>query len=825
MFSPDLLDRFTTHLKEALQKALGFTVTNGRAMVEPGDLVVGLLHEKGSIGAELLQKAGLRTPAAESAFRGTPDAAGPVVTPDLTSAVKRIIEKCVLIAHLNEHKYIGTEHLLAAILASDDPTLAAFLDIHLPDRTVLREQVENVLRSTSRFPDLAAVGEMDEPEEGIGLQQTAPRPQPGRQNATRGSALEAFSRDLTSPEAAERLDPVIGREPELGRVIEILCRRTKNNPVLLGDPGVGKTAIVEGLATRLAAGDVPDALYGKKLLSLDLALTVAGTMYRGEFEARLKQIVDEAKRDPNVILFIDEIHCIVGAGSTTGSLDAANILKPALSRGEIRCIGATTWAEYKKHIEPDAALERRFQPVTVEEPTPDAAFEMLKGLEERYASHHRVRYAPDALRVAVDLADRYLTDRLFPDKVIDLIDEAAASVIARRQSRESMERLSALDVAISAAHEAKETAVRDGRLEDGVAATDDIARLEAERGALDTALRKEQERAWPSVTAEDVARVVARISGVPLSTILASERTRLASLETHLRERVVGQDAAVRDLADIVRRSRLGLGDPRRPKASILLAGPSGTGKTELAHALALELFGREDALVKLDMSEFSEGHTVSKLVGSPAGYVGYRESTRLTDAIRKRPHCVVLFDEFEKAHPDVQNILLQVLEDGRLTDGTGRPVSLRQSYVLLTSNVGSDQLGRKSLGFGEDTDPFGHLVRQELATRFRPELLNRLDRILVFNPLEREHLKEILRREIDGILRRLRDTQRVACTAGDDVLEWLLSRPLPPEEGARAIRRLVERESTAAITRLLTDRPTKRTSSLRASAKKLHVT
>jgi ATP-dependent Clp protease ATP-binding subunit ClpC len=822
MFSPDLLNRFTTHLKEALQKALSFTIMNGRELVEPGDLVVGLLHEKGSIGAEILMKAGITVEAAEAAFRGSPAAPSQLATPDLSHAVKRVIEKCVLTAHLNEHKYVGTEHLLSALLAADDVTLKAFFDAHVPDIAVLREQVANVLRSTSRFPDIAGPGEMEELEEDASIPPVGPRPQPQRQ--PRMSALETFARDLTKPETAERLDPVIGRERELERVIEILCRRTKNNPVLLGDPGVGKTAIVEGLAKRLASGDVPDSLYGKRVLSLDLALTVAGTMYRGEFEARLKQIVDEARRDPDVILFIDEIHCIVGAGSTTGSLDAANILKPALSRGEIRCVGATTWTEYKKHIEPDAALERRFQAVAVEQPTAEAAYEMLKGIEQRYATHHRIRYAPEALRAAVDLAERYLTDRLFPDKVIDLIDEAAASVIARRQSRESMERLSALDVAIGAAEETKETAVREGRLQDANAVAADVERLKKERAGIEGSIRREQDKSWPIVTAEDVARVVARMSNVPLSTILATERVRLSSLEDNLRKHVVGQDAAIRDLADIVRRSRLGLGDPLRPKAAMLLAGPSGTGKTELARALAIELFGREDALVKLDMSEFSEGHAVSKLVGSPAGYVGYRDTNKLTDAIRKRPHCVVLFDEFEKAHGDVQNVLLQILEDGQLSDGTGRPVSLRQAYVILTTNVGSDQLGKKSLGFGDDAGSFEQLVRRELSDKFRTELLNRLDRVLVFNPLARRDLKEILRRELKEILARLQKTQRVACTAGDDVLEWLLTQPLPPEEGARAIRRLVEREITAAISRLLTEKPTKRKITFKAGHKRLQV-
>jgi ATP-dependent Clp protease ATP-binding subunit ClpC len=822
MIAPDLLDRFTTHLKEALQKALTFAVTQGRERIEPGDLIVGLLHEKGSIGSEILLKAGCGLEAAESHFRGSPSSPVPVATPDLSPAVKRIVEKCVLTAHLYEHKYIGTEHLLSALLATEDPTLLAYFESQGISVSMLREQTLSVLKSTSRFPDLSSQ-EIPEPDEDVASSTPSAMRGP-TQRQVRASALETFARELTKPEHADTLDPVIGRERELERVIEILCRRTKNNPILLGDPGVGKTAIVEGLAKRLASGDVPDCLFGKRILSLDLALTVAGTMYRGEFEARLKQIVEEAKHDPNAILFIDEIHTIVGAGSTTGSLDAANILKPALARGEIHCIGATTWAEYKKHIEPDAALERRFQTVSVEEPTAEATLAMLQGLQSRYASHHGIEYAPETLRVAVDLAERYLTDRLFPDKAIDLLDESAASVVAKRTSRDALERLAALDVAIQAANETKEAAVEEGRLQDANSADQDAERLRSERETLAAKLHTDREKYTPLVTGRDVAAIVARMANVPLTTILSTERERLAHLEMALQRTVLGQDAALKEISDVIRRARLGLTDERRPKAAVMLVGPSGTGKTESARALARELFGREDALIKIDMSEFSEGHTVSKLVGSPAGYVGYRENTKLTDAIRKRPHAVVLFDEFEKAHPDVQNLLLQILEDGHISDGSGRTIPFRHAYIILTSNVGSDQLGKKALGFGDTDMHFDQVVRQELAAQFRPELLNRLDRIVVFNPLSRDHLKEILQRHVTDILARVERTQHVACHAGDDVLEWLMNQPLPPEEGARAIRRLVEREVTSAIGRLLTEKPAKRKITFKAG-KNLHAT
>ncbi len=819
MLLPDLLDRFTTHLKEALQKSLAFCVANGREVVEPGDLIVGLLLEKGAIAGDILAKSGAKLEKAKLAFSGVPLSKSPVATPDLSPAVKRILEKCVLTAHLMEHKYVGTEHLLSAVVEGNFPDVNAFFEASGMDLQALREQVSQVLKSTSRFPEIL-------PDEGNEMPEI-PSAEPQRtqpQRAPRLSALDAFTRELTRPEIADALDPVIGRERELERMIEILCRRNKNNPVLLGDPGVGKTAIVEGLAKKLAAGDVPDVLRGKKLLSLDLALTVAGTMYRGEFEARLKQIMDEVRNDPNVILFIDEIHNIVGAGSTTGSLDAANMLKPALARGEIRCVGATTWAEYKKHIEPDAALERRFQPVGIEEPTPEDALRILKGIEKFYAKFHQVSYDTETLPAAVRLAERYLTDRLFPDKAIDLIDEAAASVNARRRSNERMERLSALEVAIQAAEENKEQAISQGNLPIAEKAAQDVERLSGELKKLKDSYDADRARECPAVTAEDVARVVARITGASLETVMTTERERLSHLETNLKRSIVGQDQALKSVADIVMRSRLGLGDPVRPKAALMFVGPSGTGKTETARLLAKELFGREDALIKIDMSEFAEGHSVSKLVGAPAGYVGYRDANKLSDAIKKRPHSVVLFDEFEKAHADVQNMLLQILEDGRITDGTGRPVTFRHAYVVLTSNVGSDRLGRKTLGFGQTDAGQETVTKDELGQRFRPELLNRLDRIVVFKPLETDHLREILRRDLDSVLQRVETAQRVACSAGDDVLDWLLKQPLPAEEGARAIRHLLEREVTSAISRILADKPQKRKISLKATAGGLRI-
>ncbi len=820
-----IVEKFTTHLKSVLVRAYTLAHELGQPAITPDHLLWSLLTEKGCLGAELLQKAKVsqervRETIAGSARRpagGTTAAAVEAVIPSLADTTKRAIEKAVLTANLHEHKYVGTEHLLSGLLQIGDEALLALLGTERVDVDGLKRQVTAVLTSTSKFPEIAnaAVVAAD------GLAETEAREEEredeataeplGAKRAKRGGskspALDFFTVDLTGPEAQKRIDPLVGRAAEIERVIQVLSRRTKNNPVLIGDPGVGKTAIVEGLAKRITEAAVPEPLLGKRVLALDLALIVAGTVYRGEFEGRVKQVIDEVKARPDVILFIDEVHTISGTGSASGSMDAANILKPALARGEIRCIGATTSSEYKKFIEADPALERRFQPVDVREPTADETRAILAGVRRQYEAFHNVTVTDEAVEAAVALGSRYLQDRAFPDKAIDLMDEAAAAarLVAGRPERPA--RLDALEKELAGVRQKKQEAVRAERFVEAL----ELKEREAALVSGIAGIRKSGEAAVPvaSIGRREIAAVVARMTGIPLPTVLAEGTAELADLEERLGRRIVGQEAVIRAVSDHLRRARAGLTDPKRPLASFLFLGPSGVGKTSLAAALAEEVFHDPKALIRLDMSEFAEPFTASKLLGAPAGYVGYRDATKLTDVVKRRPYSVVLFDEVEKAHPDVLNLLLQVLEDGQCTDATGRPVHFRHAIVVLTSNVGLERLRRGGLGFSDGALAPSELAadaRKEAESHFRPELLNRLDALLVFRSLAKTDLEAVIRRgftELDLRLAPRKIRLRVTPAAVARLAELSDTDGL----GARAVRRLLQERVEAPLAeRILAD-------------------
>ncbi|MBI4133216.1 ATP-dependent Clp protease ATP-binding subunit, partial [Candidatus Uhrbacteria bacterium] len=631
----DIIDKFTTHLKSVLTRALCLVLETKETAIEPLHLFWALATQKGSIGAEILHKAKVAEAAVEALFKNStaklplaiPEKEQSVgeLAPKLGALAKRAIEKAVLTANIYEHKYVGTEHLLSGLLQIDDAAVKKFFEEHMIELKTLKQQVTLVLKSTSKFPDLAAsLGVPGEHE----LSDPAREPMRERRRKKVGSktpALDFFSVDLTNPDVQANVDPVIGREAEIERTMQILCRRTKNNPILLGDPGVGKTALVEGLAKKIGASEVPEALRGKRILALDLSLIVAGTMYRGEFEGRLKQIIDEVRAHPDIVLFIDEVHTIIGAGSASGSLDAANILKPALSRGEIRCIGATTLAEYKKHIESDPALERRFQSVMVNEPTPAATRTILEGIKKNYEAYHGVLITKEAIAAAVDFADRYLQEKFFPDKAIDLIDEAASALRIREKPSGTQRKIHECEEELARIREEKRQAVVDERFIEAISLKEQERALEEDLRKLERKVTKRKRALHGRVTARHIAEIVSRMTGVPVLDLLETERKMLLELEGTLSKRILGQEAVVKTVADCVRRAKAGIAQPNRPLASFLFVGPSGVGKTELAKTLAEEVFQDKDALIRLDMSEFSEGFTISKLIGAPAGYVGYK--------------------------------------------------------------------------------------------------------------------------------------------------------------------------------------------------------
>ena len=784
-------NQFTPRAEEALRLAQEAAEEMGHGYVGCEHILLGLMREEDGIAHRVMQEYGMTedmicTVLERSVGRGL---SGAAPSQGLTPRAKSAVELAVSEAARMGAGYIGTEHLLMGLLREGNNMAIRVLDTVGIDP---KKMYSSVVQKINEGPR-AAAGSV---------------PSPHRDDGKKGKTLSEFTRDLTEAARQGKLDPVIGREKEIQRVIQILSRRTKNNPVLIGEPGVGKTAIAEGLAQRIAAADVPEELLDKKVLSLDLSGMVAGTKYRGEFEERIKKTIDEVKKDGNVILFIDELHTIVGAGSAEGAVDAANILKPALSRGEIRVVGATTLNEYRKYIEKDAALERRFQPVTVGEPTPETAIEILKGLREKYEAHHKLTITDEAIEAAVRLSVRYINDRFLPDKAIDLMDEAASRV--RMDAESASPELKSLEEKLAALRKEKTEVIAAQDYEKAAQLRDIeqnyVQQVEIEREHW----RKNLAVSRGTVGEEDIAKVVAGWTGIPVTRLTEDESQRMLKLEETLHQRVVGQDEAVTAVAKAIRRSRVGLKDPKRPIGSFLFLGPTGVGKTELCKTLAQVMFGSENDMIRIDMSEYMEKHTVSRLVGSPPGYVGHEEGGQLTEKVRRKPYSVVLFDEIEKAHEDVWNILLQILEDGIVTDSQGRRVDFKNTIIVMTSNVGARNItsADKPLGFdGRETeadekarfDRIKQAVLEELRRTFKPEFLNRIDETIVFRQLTEEDIRHIAQRMLEVTGGRMAQ-QGITLLADDEAVTALAKDGFDPQYGARPLRRAIQNEVEDAV-------------------------
>ncbi|MBA3678723.1 ATP-dependent Clp protease ATP-binding subunit [Candidatus Saccharibacteria bacterium] len=786
---PDVFERFTQNAKKALQYSGQLAIQMGANYVGTEHLLLAILKANTSLGARLLSESGvtlekinpslLSSTGSSSTSKNT---TGQMI--DLSETAKKTVTLALRVAQEFGQPYAGTEHLLFAILNQKNSRAQTILAEIKVDPSKLRDDIESFLQNQPHSFDQAAL----------------PNGQGAPGNGSKSPALDHFSIDLTQKARDGKLDPMVGRAPQLERMISILNRRTKNNPVLIGEPGVGKTAIVEGLAERIITEEVPDLLLGKRIMMLDMASVIAGTKFRGEFEERLKKIIDEAKEADDVILFIDELHNVVGAGSAEGAIDAANILKPALARGEVQTIGATTIEEYRKYIEKDSALERRFQPVQVPEATVDETIDILKGLRSRYEEFHHVEISDEAIEQAAKLAKRYVSDRFMPDKAIDLIDEASAGARINRGT-------------IGKRHKQLEHKLGDlmNKIDDAVYNQDFeyAAKLKSEASVvekkLNEQLKKNEKKAVVGVSAEDIALVIAQTTGIPMTRLIKIETEALKKLESSLRSKVIGQNEAVEAVAKAVRRARTGIADENRPIGSFIFLGPTGVGKTELARMLAQELFQDKDAMIKVDMSEFMEKHNVARLVGAPAGYVGYDDGGQLTEKVRRRPYSLILFDEIEKAHPDVFNMLLQILEDGQLTDAKGRKVDFRNTIIIMTSNVGARQLrDEAAIGFETHTqkqeeqleklhEKMQKTIKTELKKIFRPEFLNRIDHVVVFKALSPNDITKIIDLQLKDLARRL-EAKEVMLKFGTGVKALLLKEGYDADNGARPMRRAVQR-------------------------------
>lgn len=723
--------------------------------------------------------------------------------PALTGRVKKSFESANEEAGILEHNYVGTEHLLLGILnQSDGVALQVLENLHIDPREVRKEVLKELETFNLQLPPSSSSSQ----SHSSSSKPSSMGPSLSSEKGDKLSALKAYGYDLTAMFKESKLDPVIGRSVEVERLILILCRRRKNNPVLIGEAGVGKTAIVEGLAQKIINNEVPEALRKKRLITLDLALMIAGTKYRGQFEERIKAVMDEVRKHGNILLFIDELHTIVGAGAAEGAIDASNILKPALARGEIQCIGATTIDEYRKHIEKDAALERRFQKIVVQPPSVEETIEILRGLKKKYEEHHNVSITEEALKAAATLSDRYVHGRFLPDKAIDLLDEAGARVRVNTMGQPS--ELMKLETEIESTKLAKEHAIGTQEYEKAAGLRDEEKKLRERLANMKQEWEHHKEEHQIPVDEEAVAQVVSLQTGIPSARLTEAESNKLLKLESTLCKKVIGQDQAIKSICRAIRRSRTGIKDPNRPTGSFLFLGPTGVGKTLLAQQIAIEMFGGEDALIQVDMSEYMEKFAATKMMGSPPGYVGHEEGGHLTEQVRRRPYCVVLFDEIEKAHPDIMDLMLQILEQGRLTDSFGRKVDFRHAIIIMTSNLGADLIKKNGeIGFGYRSNFDYQVIREKIEAavkkHLKPEFINRLDESVIFRPLEKDTLSEIIHLEINKLDSRLKEYQ-MALNIPDSVISFLVTKGHSPEMGARPLRRVVEQYLEDPLAELL---------------------
>ncbi len=781
-----MFERFTEKAIKVIMLAQEEARRLGHNFVGTEQVLLGLIGEGTGVAAKTLKSMGVTLKDARAEVEKIIGRGSGFVAVEIpfTPRAKRVLELSWDEARQLGHNYIGTEHLLLGLIREGEGVAARVLENLGVDLNKIRSNVIKMLGESK--PQSVSSGSSSSSSSSGGK--------------TKTPSLDEFGRDLTLAAQELRLDPVVGREKEIERVIQILARRTKNNPVLIGEPGVGKTAVAEGLATRIVNAEVPDILDGKKVIQLDMGLLVAGTKYRGEFEERLKKIMDEIRQAGNIILVIDEMHTLIGAGAAEGAIDAANILKPALSRGEIQVIGATTLDEYRKYVEKDSALERRFQPVIIDEPSEDESIEILKGLKPKYEEHHKLIISDEAIVAAVKLSNKYITDRFLPDKAIDVIDEASSKVRLKvsNLSPEGKE----LEKELRALIKDKEDAIRNQEFEKASQLRDDEAELKDRIREMTQKYKEEHEANKPTVTAENVAEVISTMTGVPVTKLTEGESERLLKLEDTLHKRVIGQNEAVVAISKAIRRARVGLKSPNRPIGSFIFCGPTGVGKTELAKALAEAVFGSEDNMIRVDMSEFMEKHSTAKLIGSPPGYVGYDDGGHLTELVRKKPYSVILFDEIEKAHPDVFNIMLQILDDGRLTDAKGRHVNFKNTIIIMTSNVGASMITTTAkLGFstGDDEakDKYEKLketVSEEMKKAFRPEFLNRIDETIVFAHLTQEEIRQIVDLMLKDLFKRLAERE-LSVEVTDEVKDHLAKNGYSEAYGARPLRRLIQRK------------------------------